>query len=141
MTPFLTQDIRRDEGIKLSAYLDSVGLWTIGVGRMIDAKAHGGITLEEADYLLSNDLKKVEAGLDAKLPWWRNLCDERQDVLVNMAFNLGIDGLLGFTNTLAQIKAGDYLGASKNMVNSKWATQVGGRAARLADQMRRGVRV
>lgn len=139
-TQFITADLRRDEGFKRSAYQDTLGIWTIGVGRMIDARHNGGISPEESDFLLANDLKRFEAGLDEKLPWWRTLSDERQDVLLNMAFNMGVDGLLTFKNTLAMIQAGDFLGASKNMVASKWATQVGGRAARLADQMRSGVR-
>jgi lysozyme len=140
MTPFITKDLRRDEGFIPHAYKDTEGLLTIGIGRLIDQSRNGGITEAEAEFLLANDLKRFEAGLDAKLPWWRTLSDERQDVLLNMAFNMGVDGLLTFKNTLAMVKAGDYAGAAKNMLNSKWATQVGGRASRLADQMRTGTR-
>lgn len=130
--------LRRDEGVVKHEYKDSLGFSTIGVGRLIDGRKGGGLSDDEIDYLLANDIKKAMAGLDQSIPWWRNLTPARQRVLVSMAFNLGIGGLLGFKNTLAMVKAGDYAGAARGMLQSKWAGQVGDRAVRLAAMMESG---
>lgn len=119
------------------AYQDTEGLWTIATGRLIH-KGRGGLTDEECDYLLANDIKEFEAGLDANLPWWRALDPVRQRVLLDMAFNLGTEGLLGFRRTLLHIKNGEYSQASQTMLQSKWATQVGTRAITLSEMMRTG---
>lgn len=132
-------DLRRDEGVKRAAYQDSLGLWTIGVGRLIDARKGGGLSDDEIDYLLRNDVERVRSELDAGIPWWSELDAVRRRVLVNMAFNLGVPGLLGFNNTLAAVKAHDWERAATGMLASKWAAQVKGRAQRLAQMMRTGV--
>ena len=134
---FLEQ-ITRHEGYRRSAYQDSKGYWTIGIGRLIDKKLNGGLTEEEARYLLQNDLDRCANDLDAKLPWWSGLSENRRYVLLNMCFNLGINKLLGFKNTLKMIQDGNYDGAAKGMLNSLWAKQVGNRAVELANQMRKG---
>lgn len=131
----MVADLRRDEGERLKPYRDTVGKLTIGVGRNLDDV---GITPDESAYLLAKDINKVLRQLDEKLPWWRGLCFNRQRVLVNMAFNLGIAGLLGFKNTLAAVQAGQYDKAAEGMLSSKWASQVGKRADRLAELMRNG---
>lgn len=134
----LTKELRRDEGVVPFAYQDHLGYWTIGVGRLIDKRKGGGLSDAEIDFLLSNDIDRFEKQVIDALPWYSRLDDVRQRVLVNMAFNLGIAGLLGFKNTLAMIERGDYAGAAKGMLNSKWATQVGERARRLATMMETG---
>src|SRR5215217_5247699 len=96
----ITSQLRRDEGEKLSVYNDHLGFATIGVGRLVDSRKGGGITAEESAYLLQNDIKKRELELDKRLPWWRQLSAPRQGVLLNMAFQMGVTGLMGFTNTL-----------------------------------------
>lgn len=139
MTDPLIAELRRDEGVKRSAYQDSLGLWTIGVGRLVDARKGAGLSDDEINYLLANDIARVAAGLDAALPWWRTLDPVRQRVLQNMAFNMGVDGLAAFKNTLAAIKAHNWDQAAAGMLTSKWATQVPARAQRLAKMMRTGV--
>lgn len=134
----LIKELRHDEGVIDHAYQDSLGYWTIGVGRLIDKKKGGRLTDEEIDYLLLNDIKECTADLDKNLPWWRSLTDARRRVLVNMRFNLGMAGLLGFKNTLKFIETGDYAKAASNMLLSKWAKQVGQRANRLAAMMEKG---
>ena len=119
------------------AYQDTEGLWTIGTGRLIH-KGRGGLTDDECDYLLANDVKEFEAGLDANIPWWRSLDPVRQRVILDMAFNLGVEGLLEFRNTLAYIRSKDYANASKNMLLSKWAKQVGTRSITLSEMMKTG---
>lgn len=134
----LTKQLRRDEGEVLHAYADHLGFLTIGIGRLIDSRKGGGITQEEAAYLLSNDIEKYTKELVTKLPWVNSLDEARKGVLVNMAFNMGIPNLLGFKNTLRAVMEGDYEKAAEGMLASKWATQVGKRAERLAEQMRTG---
>lgn len=132
------RQLRGDESAKRSAYQDHLGYWTIGIGRLIDARKGGGLSEDEMDYLLANDVKRRETELDKRLSWWRQLDDARQGVLINMAFQLGVDGLLGFKNTLDLIKSGRYDAAAAGMMNSKWAVQTPNRASRLAKQMRTG---
>jgi len=125
----------RDEGLRLFPYKDTVGKLTIGVGRNL---TDTGISESEAFLLLSNDIDRAWEDLTEALPWVEDLDEVRQHVLLNMAFNLGLAGLLKFRNTLALIRRGDYAGAAKGMLASKWASQVGERAKRLAHQMETG---
>jgi lysozyme len=134
----LRNQLKADEGVRESAYPDSLGYITIGVGRLIDKRKGGRLRPAEIDYLLDNDIDELDAQLGKRLPWLNTLSPARQQVLMNMAFNLGIDGLLGFKNTLGMIAAGDYASAADAMLKSKWAGQVGDRAKRLADMMRKG---
>ena len=143
MTPndvTLIAELRRDEGVEYTPYLDTVDVRTVGVGHNLQAKPIPmgwtyPLTDAQVDHLLADDLKTVFDGLDAKLPWWRTLDYPRQRVLANMAFNIGIGGLMGFNNTLAAVKQGRYNAAGTGMAASKWATQVGARADRLVDLM------
>ncbi|MBU9679699.1 glycoside hydrolase family protein [Burkholderia multivorans] len=130
----LIVELSRDEGRRLKPYVDTVGKTTIGVGRNL---TDVGITDAECDLLLSNDIDRTVTWLDRNLSWWRQLDAVRQRVIVNMAFNMG-GSLLTFTNTLAAMKRGDYAAAADGMLASKWATQVGARATRLAAMMRSG---
>lgn len=134
----LYAQLLRHEGFRASAYQDSEGYTTIGVGRMIDHRKNGGITEEEALYLLANDVTKVERALDAALPWWRGVSEVRQRVLLDMAFNLGIDGLMEFRNMLAAVSDARWNDAANAMLDSLWATQTGERAQRLVEMMRTG---
>jgi len=138
MVANLAQQLRRDEGTKPSAYQDHLGFWTIGVGRLIDARKGGGLRPDEIEYLLANDIKDRARALLAALPWFGALDDARQGVLLNMAFQLGTAGLLMFKKTLEQVRLGHYKTASVMMLQSKWATQTPERAARLAKQMETG---
>lgn len=128
-------ELIRDEGVKLKPYRDTVGKLTIGVGRNLDDV---GISEAEAAHLLDGDIERTARALDKALPWWRNLDDVRQRVVLNMAFNMGINSLRRFKNTLAAIQAGKYEDAATGMLASKWAQQVGQRAQRLASMMRKG---
>lgn len=132
------KQLRKDEGEVLTAYQDSLGFWTIGIGRLIDKRKGGGITQEESSYLFQNDLKKVISALDKRIPWWTKLDEARKGVLINMSFQMGIDGLLGFKNTLRMIEQGQYSAAADGMLNSLWARQTPNRAKRLSTQMRTG---
>lgn len=128
-----------DEARRCKPYRDTVGKLSIGVGRNLDDV---GLSDDEIDLMLKNDVQRAVTVLDRNVPWWRNLTDARQQVLANMCFNMGWGdsgkGLSSFVNTLTKVKAGDYTGAADNMLASKWASQVGVRAIRLARMMREG---
>lgn len=135
----LTTQLRRDEGVKPTAYQDHLGFWTIGVGRLIDPRKPGaGLRPDEIDYLLRNDIQDRINALRKALPWFDDLTEPRQGVLVNMAFQLGTAGLLEFKKTLALIQNGEYSSAALQMMVSKWAQQTPERARRLAEQMKTG---
>lgn len=130
--------LRRDEGEILTAYPDHLGFLTIGVGRLIDKRKGGGISQAESAYLLSNDIERVTSQLNTRIPWINTLDPIRKAVLVNMAFQMGVDGLLGFKNTLEMVRKGDYSNAAAGMLNSLWAKQTPERALRLSNQMKFG---
>lgn len=122
-----------DEGLRLKPYRCTAGKLTIGVGRNLDDR---GITEPEALGLLDNDIRRVWSEVMSNLPWAIRAPEVVQDVLVNMGFNLGLGGLLGFKRTLAHLEAREYGKAADAMLDSRWAEQVGERAQRLARQIR-----
>jgi lysozyme len=128
----LVRQIELHEGLRLKPYRCTAGKLTIGVGRNLEDR---GITLSEARMLLANDLADVRNGLLNALPWVAKLDDVRQRVLIDMAFNLGLKGLLEFKRTLAAVQAGQYQQAATMMLQSRWAKQVGQRAERLSRMM------
>ncbi|MDD4276911.1 MAG: glycoside hydrolase family protein [Candidatus Cloacimonetes bacterium] len=132
----MKEQLLRHEGLRLKPYRCTAGKLTIGIGRNLD---DCGISQKEAYALLDNDIQNCEQQLLEEIPVIYNALDEvRQCVLLNMCFNLGIHGLLGFNNTLAFIAAGDWERAANNMLASKWAKQVGRRAIELSELMRKG---
>lgn len=126
---FLKDDLIRDEGVRLKPYRDSVGKLTIGVGRNLD---DNGISDGESEYLLANDIIAVLDALDRNIPWWRSAPGNVQRGLANMAFNLGSTKLSKFVKMLAALEALNYQKAADEALDSKWATQVGPRAERIA---------
>ena len=124
----LADDLILDEGLRLKPYKDTVGKTTIGVGRNLDDV---GISEEEARQLLANDIANVEAGLDHELPWWRSQPEPVQRAIGNMAFQLGISGLLQFKNMLQALESGNYEGAKQAALASTWAKEVPDRAVRI----------
>ena len=124
-----------DEGRKKHIYVDTVGKITAGVGRNLTDRDFSD---DEIDLMLTNDIELVERQLDISLPWWRSMSEARQTVLANMAFNMGIAGLLKFKNTLGAMMGGRFDDAAKGMLDSLWAKQTGARAQRLAAIMRTG---
>jgi lysozyme len=131
----LVRQIELHEGTRLKPYRCTAGKLTIGVGRNLEDR---GISLSEARILLANDLADVRNGLRNALPWVAQLDDVRQRVLIDMAFNLGIQGLLAFKRTLEAVRQGQYQQAAAMMLQSRWATQVGQRAQRLSRMMATG---
>lgn len=132
----LRHQLVRDEGLRLKPYKDTVGKLTIGVGRNLDDR---GITQTEAMYLLDNDIHEAMTELTVRYAhWFPTLDPARQGALINMCINLGIKRLMGFKDTLAYFRDGNYERAAVEMLDSTWAEQVGDRALRLAEQVRTG---
>lgn len=131
----IREQLVRDEGLRLKPYVDTVGKMTIGVGHNLTDK---GITEEQAYLLLDADIAEVQQAL-AGFAWFSQLDSVRQGAMLNMAFNLGVSGLLHFPNMISALSRGDWPTASQEMMNSLWATQVGQRAIRLSQQVLVGV--
>ena len=136
----LVRQLRGDEGEKSCAYQDHLGYWTIGIGRMVDSRKPGsGLRPREIAFMLNNDIDDRIAALNQKMPFFSKLDAARQGVLLNMSFQLGVEGLLAFKTTLGLVEKQQYEEASVQMLKSKWATQTPARAKRLSEQMRTGV--
>ena len=142
----LKADLERDEAFKAFVYDDAnahpikpgtsvVGHPTVGIGRALDVT---GITRDEALFLLQNDINKHSAELLAALPWVSSLNEVRCRAIVNMCFNMGLNHLLGFTNTLAALKDHRWFDASAGVRSSVWYKQVGARAERIAQAFETG---
>jgi len=127
----IIEQLRRDEGVRLKPYTDTVGKLTIGVGRNL---TDVGLSDDEVDYLLANDVKRAQDGL-AQFAWYVGLDPVRQGACVNLAFNLGIAGLLHFPHFIAAIAHGDWTAAAGELADSLWAKQVGDRSTRLEQQI------
>lgn len=132
----LSDQLIRDEGLRLHPYRDTVGKLTIGIGRNLDDR---GITLVEADFLLTNDIKDATASLEANFPWVMDLDGARKGVLLNLTFNLGVRGLAQFVNFLTAMKSGDWAAAKAELLNSAADHEEPERIARLALQIATGV--
>jgi lysozyme len=143
-TEFLIEDLKRDEGLRLTAYPDPLSgaePYTIGYGHT-GPEVHLDLVWseEQCNTVLQDDIARAERALDADMPWWRSMCDPRQDALANMCFNMGVGRLSGFHHALAAMQARNYDEAATQMEESAWAKELGDRATRLAALMRTGDR-
>jgi len=120
------------EGKRHHVYECSAGKLTVGVGRNLEDL---GLSDGEIDFLLRNDLMRVQSELAMNVPCFLKLSETRQAVLMDMCFNLGISRFLQFQNMLTALEIGDYMEAATEMLDSRWAKQVGQRATRLANMM------
>ena len=124
-----------DEGLRRHPYVDTEGNQTIGIGRNLEDR---GISRATAIQMCHEDIDHVEVDLDRNVDWWRDMSEERQQALANMCFNLGWPRLSTFKKMLSALEAGDYDLAADEALDSKWARQVGARAARISKQIRNG---
>jgi lysozyme len=143
MTPETLEDrIKRHEGLRLRPYLDSLGHYTIGYGHEITSTEalmyKEGVTLEWASETLQADIQSHRDALLQALPWMTKIDPVREDVFVELCFNLGLAGLLAFHRTLTDAEDGMWVKCSVDLLLSKWATQVKGRAVELAQIIRTG---
>ena len=131
----LVADLRTHEGFSDFPYKDSLGILTIGYGRNLTAV---GISETEATVMLENDIHTAIRAAKIVCSCFAELSDRRQEVLVNMAFNMGQFKLSRFKKTLEYIEAERFVDASHEMLDSLWAQQVHGRAIDLSKWMREG---
>tara|TARA_R100000935_G_scaffold58476_1_gene95754 strand:+ start:324 stop:764 length:441 start_codon:yes stop_codon:yes gene_type:complete len=138
----IIKELILDEGYKTETYEDHLGFLTLGVGHLVldvdpEIKQSVGTPVPEERIreCLNNDIDIVCEELDRNLHWWRGLDDNKQRVMVNMCFNLGYPRLSKFKKFLAAMKDNNFKTAGEEMMDSKWATQVGLRAERLKQRV------
>ena len=131
----LTARLIRHEGLRLKPYRDTAGRLTIGVGRNLDG---AGLSRAEVMLLLTNDIAVARAALDRRWPWWRTLDPVRGDVMTELTFNLGAEGLAAFTTVLDRLRTSAFVAAAADLLTTKWASQVGARAQELAKMIQTG---
>lgn len=148
--PNLFEQLKFHEGLRLTAYKDTTGHLTVGIGHNLETnpvkKVIGRdigkgerITEAEAMQLLTDDVAFFTAKVKKYIKNYNQLSDVRQSVLVDMCFNMGISGLLKFKNMLKAVEREDYQKAAEEMLDSRWARQVGSRSKRLALMMKDNV--
>jgi lysozyme len=128
----LFKQLRTHEGVEKFPYKCTAGYLTIGVGRNIEER---GLLDDEIDFLLDNDINIAIDEVAATYDWFFDLSEVRQRVIIDMVFNLGLPRFAQFKNMIAAIEAEDFVQASNEMMDSRWAQQVGLRASRLAEMM------
>jgi|TARA_R110000824_G_scaffold73763_3_gene187799 lysozyme len=131
----LKDQIRLHEGVEKKVYLDTEGIETIGVGRNLRDR---GLSEDEIDLLLDNDIAICEEELLNNFEWYAELDEVRKRVLIDMAFNLGMPKLKQFAKMLGAIENKDWVNVASEMLDSRWAEQVGNRASRLSEMMETG---
>ena len=127
----LLEQVKRHEGLRLEMYHCTEGFPTIGYGHNL----HVPISENVAEIMLIEDLKIVFQELDYHVPWWEDLPEDAQLVLCNMCFNLGWPKYSQFKKFWAALEDRDYKKASEEMLDSRWANQVKGRATELSKLM------
>ena len=131
----LIETLRRHEGVKNTLYKCTSDKWTIGVGRNLEDV---GLSEEEIDMLLLNDIKRTKELMDDYIPWHNDLDEVRQEALINFVFNVGIGTAMKFKKAMAALEAYDYDTAAIEMMDSNWAKQVGNRAIEVTEMIRTG---
>ena len=134
----LIEMLKRHEGVETHAYKCTAGKITIGVGRNIDPDGGLGLLPKEIEYLLQNDVDRVEQELVNSLPWFEYVEWQRMDALVNICFNLGLPRFLKFKKALAAAEDQNWELCADEFMDSKWATQVGQRAIEVTTLIRTG---
>ena len=130
--------LKRHEGVETHAYKCSENKITIGVGRNVDKGGGLGLSDDEVDYLLQNDIDRVISELNSEYDWFSDLDEVRQDAIIDISFNLGQTRLRAFKNALSAMAEGDWGEAADQFMDSRWSGQVGNRASNLTDMIRTG---
>ncbi|PNH90251.1 lysozyme [Vibrio diazotrophicus] len=137
MKALATKLIKKHEGLRLKPYRCSSQKITIGYGRNLQ---DNGISQEEADTLLQHDLNSAIKEAES-LPFFVSLNEPRQAVIVDMVFNMGLPRFCMFKKMIAAIECEHWHVAAHEMLNSRWARQVGKRANTLSEMMRLGTEI
>ena len=134
----LIETLKRHEGVKYYVYKDHLGYETIGVGRCLKQGVGLGLTHDEVDYLLMNDINRCLEELDAAFPWFKDLTEIRREAMINLCFILGLTRLRKFEKALAAMSIHNYEEAANEFLDSRWAKQVGNRAKEVTEMIRTG---
>ena len=134
----LVDTLKRHEGVRSHAYKCSENMITVGVGRNLDENGGIGLSDDEIEYLLMNDIERCDAELRAAYDWYENLKKPRRDAMINMCFNLGLTRLRGFVKALEAMSREQYDVAADEFMDSRWADQVGDRAVEVTELIRSG---
>jgi lysozyme len=134
----LLETLKRHEGVRYYVYRDHLGYETIGVGRCINRAVGLGLSPDEVEYLLINDVQRCIEELDGAFEWFKDLDEVRREAMINLCFNLGLTKLRKFVNALEAMKQRNYNKAATEFLNSKWANQVGERSREVAQMIRTG---
>jgi lysozyme len=155
MNSQLLADLERDEGYRANAYLDTEQIWSLGIGRNLEANPLTGaewkqlldagelavsISLAGARRLVRNALPAIAVQCAGTFTWWATLDEARRDVIANLAYNMGLRKLIGFAEMLRAMHARDYDRAADELQDSRWFRQVKSRGPRLVNQLRTGIR-
>ena len=134
----LREQLKVDEGVKYEIYKDHLGYPTFGIGHLIteDDPEHGEpngteISEDRVNEVFESDVAKFVSEAKILFPDLDELPDVAQQVIVNMAFNMGRPRLSKFKNFIAGVNDRDWVRAAEEMMDSRWADQVGARATRL----------
>ena len=138
MSDKLIAMLKRHEGVESHAYHCSENKVTIGVGRNVDKAGGLGLSDDEVDYLLQNDIDRVSGELDSEYEWFAGLDEVRHDAMIDISFNLGQTRLRAFKKALAAMSEGDWGEAAAQFMDSRWSGQVGNRAKELTEMIRTG---
>lgn len=130
---FSLEKIKVNEKVKLKPYRCTSDKLTIGIGRNIE---DNGISLDESIFMAENDIVSAIKELNYSFEWFKESHETVKYVLVDMLFNMGLPKLKGFKKTLNLLKNKRYESAADEMLDSKWASQVGDRAVRLSEALR-----
>jgi len=134
----LIEMLKVHEGVETYAYKCSENKITIGVGRNVDKAGGLGLSDDEVDYLLQNDIDRVISELESEYDWFSDLDDIRQDAMIDISFNLGQTRLRSFKKALSAMSEGDWDNAADQFMDSLWSDQVGIRAKNLTNMIRSG---
>ena len=132
----LRETITRHEGSRLNMYQDTLGIWTIGVGHNIEEK---GISPAVMELMLDEDIEEAISELKRSVSFFSKMPEQVQEALVNLSFNMGIPRLMQFKKTLAYLRDGDFEAAADELLDSRYAEQVGRRADEVAEMIRSAV--
>ena len=131
----LITQLKKQEGYRRFPYRCSEDVLTVAYGRNLETN---GIDEEEAEYLLRRDIEKRRAELSRRIGFFLELDSVRQDALINMAFQIGVGGLLKFKNMILALNEANYWHASREALDSRWARQTPGRAKEVAKMIENG---
>jgi len=139
----MAEHLEAEEGRIAHAYQDHLGFWTIGIGRLIDKRKGGRLIDAEIDMLLANDIREKIAGLESNpgtKAAWAAVKDDpyRATAILSMAFQMGVEGLAKFHNSMRLVADKQWRAAANNMLQSLWAKQTPDRAKRVTQMLATG---